>query len=198
MIKVPQPAMALNALDSPCRYTMQVTYDVSNAEPIDVILRQVRQAALRQGRKKLRVLVINCHGLYNGPAPTGTGGYGLYLGSGIRAMTVHHFSLLREGDATSRPLVDNIWITACGAAAVSPIDSHGDGNGIMLCKNMAKYSGANVTAANIQQLSDSGQVTANEIDEFEGLTRQFSPDGAIIWQHEYPRGFLQTFRFGPN
>jgi hypothetical protein len=198
MIKVPQPAMVLNAPDSPARYRMHVTYDVPKNEPIDVFLRQVRQAALRQGDKRLRCLVINCHGIYHGQSPSWTGGYGLSLGTGIRYLNVHYFNLLREGDATSRGLVDHIWITSCGAAAVSPTDSQGDGNGMALCRKIAKYSGANVTAANIIQVAEYGQMTPHHISDFEGLTRQFAPDGAIVWQHDYPHAFLQTLRFGPN
>jgi hypothetical protein len=54
MIKVPQPSMVLNAPDAPSRYVMRVTYDVKKTEDIDIALRQVRQAALRQPDKTLR------------------------------------------------------------------------------------------------------------------------------------------------
>jgi hypothetical protein len=196
MIKLPQPSMVLNAPDSPARYAMHVTRDVLADEPIGVSLRQVRQAALRQNDKKLKCLVINCHGLYLGESPTWTGGYGLKLGRGINWLNVHEFRLLREGDDNSRPLVDRIFITACGAAAVS---GTGDGgNGMLLCKNMGKYSGAHVTAANIIQIAERGQMTPYYISDFEGLTREFAPDGSIVWQHEYPRAPFQTLLHGPN
>ena len=63
-----------------------------------------------------------------------------------------------EGGPDSRPLVDNIMITACGAAAVSPLDANGDGNGMNLCKKIAKHSGSYVTAANIIQIAELGQI----------------------------------------
>ena len=79
MIRIPQPSMALNAPDSPMRYRMHVTYDVPATEEIDVILRQVRQAALRQKGKSLNCLAISCHGFYRDKQRT-MGGYGLALG----------------------------------------------------------------------------------------------------------------------
>jgi hypothetical protein len=190
--------MVLNAPDAPSRYVMRVTYDVKPTEDVDIFLRQVRQAALRQSDKTLKYLVINCHGLYNGSSRESTGGYGLSLGRGIRRLTVHNFSLLREGDANSRPLVKHILITACGAAAVSPLDSQGDGNGEFLCKQMAKQSGAYVTAANIKQISWFGQATPYQISGFEGLTRTFAPDGHVAAQQEYSRWPLQELFHGPN
>lgn len=198
MIKVPQPAMVLNAPDAPSRYVMRVTYDVKATEDIDVALRQVRQAALREPQKTLKCLIINCHGLYGGPKGAQTGGYGLSLGTGIFARNIHHFGLLREASENPRPLVEHIWITACGTAAVSKLNANGDGNGVLLCKNIAKYSGAHVTAANIVQVSMPGQATPYQISGFEGLTRQWAPDGRITWQHEYARWPLQSLIHGPN
>jgi len=198
MIQVPQPAMVLNAPDAPSRYVMRATYDVEPTEDVDVFLRQVRQAALRQAEKVLTYLVINCHGLYNGLSREATGGYGLHIGRGIRRLTVHNFSLLRQGDANSRPLVNHILITACGAAAVSALDDQGDGNGEFLCKQMSKHSGAYVSASNIKQISLPGQATPYQISGFEGLTRTFAPDGSVVWQHEYSRWPLQTLFHGPN
>jgi hypothetical protein len=198
VIRIKQPAMVLNAPDSPARYVMHATYDVPPSEAVDVFLRQVRQVALRQPSKALKCLVINCHGLYHGQKPQWTGGYGLSLGRGIRYLNVHQFALLREGGPDSRPLVDNIMITACGAAAVSPLDANGDGNGVNLCKKIAKHSGSYVTAANIIQIAELGQMTPYYISDYEGLTRQFTPDGNIRWEHQNPTAFLQTFLHGPN
>jgi hypothetical protein len=198
MIQVPQPSMVINAPDAPSRYVMRVTYDVKPTEDVDIFLRQVRQAAMRQAERVLKYLVINCHGLYNGSSRDSTGGYGLSIGRGVRRLSAHNFSLLREGDANSRPLVNHILITACGAAAVSPLDTQGDGNGEYLCKQIAKHSGAYVTASNIKQISMPGQATPYQISGFEGLTRTFAPDGRIAAQHEYSRWPLQTVFHGPN
>jgi len=185
MIKVPQPSMALNAPDSPIRYRMHVTYDVPATEEIDVILRQVRQAALRERGKALNCLAISCHGLYRlDKQGRMMGGYGLALGRGIGWLNAHHFSLLREGGLDGRPLVDHIMISACGAAAVSPLNAKGDGNGVALCKKIAMYSGAHVTASDaIQLVRDSPP--PYHIDDFEGLTRRYAPSGRMTWQHEY-------------
>ena len=198
MINVPQPSMVLNAPDAPSRYVMRATYDVQPTEDVDVFLRQVRQAALRQPEKTLRYLVINCHGLYNGSSREATGGYGLKIGRGIRCLTAHHFSLLRESNAGSRGLVNHILITACGAAAVSPLNSEGDGNGELLCKNIAWYSGAYVSASNIIQISMAGQATPYQISSFEGLRQTFAPDGHLAAQEWNSRWFLQTLFHGPN
>lgn len=183
MIRIPQPSMALNAPDSPVRYRMHVTYDVPATEEIDVVLRQVRQAALRQAGKVLNCLVINCHGFYR----RDKGGYGLGLGRGIGWLNSHHFTLLLEGGLDSRPLVDHIMISACGAAAVSPLNAKGDGNGLVLCKKIAMHSGAHVTAANAIQWSG-GRPAPNHMDSFEGLTMRFAPSGRLTWQHEYGLG----------
>ena len=197
MIKVPQPSMVLNAPDAPSRYAMHVTRDVNPDEDVDVFLRQVRQAALRQPDKTLKYLVINCHGFYNG-APEPTGGYGLKIGKGIKQLTVHHFKLLRETDATSRPLVGHILITACGAAAVSTLDNQGDGNGELLCRRMSDYSGAAVSASNIIQVSMPGQETPYLISGFEGLTRTFAPNRGVVAQQNYGRWPLQSVFQGAN
>jgi hypothetical protein len=183
MIKIPQPSMALNARDSPIRYRMHVTYDVPATEEIDVVLRQVRQAALRQAGKALNCLAILCHGFYRDEQRT-MGGYGLALGRGIGWLNSHHFSLLREGGIDSRPLVDHIMITACGAAAVSPLNKTGDGNGVALCKKIAMHSGAHVTASDAIQLVPRDPPPYH-IDDFEGLTRRYAPSGRVTWQHEY-------------
>jgi len=198
MITIPQPSMVLNAPDAPSRYVMRSTYDVQPTEDVDVFLRQVRQAALRQAEKTLKYLVINCHGLYNGSSRDARGGYGLKIGRGIRYLSAHHFVLLREGNAMSRGLVGHILITACGAAAVSPLNSEGDGNGEQLCKDIARYSGAYVSASNIIQISMAGQATPYQISGFEGLRQTFGPDGHLSSSQENPRWFLQTLFHGPN
>ena len=198
MIKLPQPSMVLNAPDAPTRYVMHVTYDVKATEDIDISLRQVRQAALRQKNKKLRCLVINCHGIYDGPKGQQTGGYGLALGKGIYARTVHHFGLLRNTTEDPSALVDHIFITACGTAAVSKVNAAGDGNGVVLCKNIAKHSGANVTAANIVQISWPGQETPYHISGFEGRARTWDANGNVTWDAEYSRWPHQGLVYGDN
>jgi hypothetical protein len=198
MIKIPQPSMVLNAPDAPSRYAMHVTRDVNPDEDVDVFLRQVRQAALRQPDKTLKYLVINCHGLYNGATKQATGGYGLKIGKGIKQLTVHHFRLLRETDAASRPLVGHILITACGAAAVSTLDNQGDGNGELLCKKMSDYSGAAVSASDIIQVSMPGQETPYLISGFEGLMRTFAPNRGVVARQEHGRWPLQTLIHGSN
>lgn len=184
MIKIPQPSMALNAPDSPIRYRMAVTYNVPATEEIDVVLRQVRQAALRQPGKSLNCLAISCHGLYR-DEQRALGGYGLALGRGIGWLNSLHFGLLREGGDDGRPLVDHIIISACGAADVSPLNKKGDGNGVLLCQKIAMYSGAHVTASDAIQLVGPSSPPPYYIDDFEGLTRRYAPDGRVTWQHKY-------------
>jgi hypothetical protein len=87
---------------------------------------------MRQPGGQLLYLIINCHGIYRalgggGKAPSG--GYRLSLGKGLFNHNASLFSLLRSGDATSRPLVKNIMMTSCGTSAVSPENGRRDGNG---------------------------------------------------------------------
>lgn len=198
MLTIPQPSMVLNAPDAPSRYVMHATYNVPPNEDVDVFLRQVRQVALHQPSKTLRYLIINCHGLYNGSSRQATGGYGLKIGRGIRYITAHYFKLLWEGSASSRALVNHILITACGATAISPVNDQGDGNGELLCKNIAKHSGAYVSASNIIQVSFPGQATPYQISGFEGRRQTFAPDGRLASEEFNPRWFLQTLFHGPN
>jgi hypothetical protein len=55
-----------------------------------------------------------------------------------------------------------------------------------------------VTAANIKQISMLGQETPYHISGFEGLTRQWAPNGDLTWQHEYSRWPLQGLFHGDN
>ena len=41
-------------------------------------------------------------------------------------------------------------------------------------------------------------MTPYYISDYEGLTRQFTPDGNIRWEHQNPTAFLQTVLLGPN
>jgi hypothetical protein len=158
----------------------------------------VRQAAMRQPDGLLRCLIINCHGIYNGSSRESTGGYGLKLGMGLVLRNVTVFRLLRESHPNSRALVSNIMITACGTARVSPLNSEGEGNGEVFCKWIAKCSGATVTAGTIKQISMPGQEVPYHISDYEGLVKQFAPDGRIPWQHDYGRTFLQGVIHGVN
>jgi hypothetical protein len=204
VIKIPQPSMVLNAPDFPARCTMHATHDVLKDEEPDVYLRRVRQTAMRQPGGQLLYLIINCHGIYRalgggGKAPSG--GYGLSLGKGLFNHNASLFSLLRSGDATSRPLVKNIMMTSCGTSAVSPENGRRDGNGETMCKNIAKYSGAMVFGADIIQvfgLGAFGQLTPYHIKDFNGTLKQFDPSGNLVAKFEYPRAFLQTAIFGAN
>jgi hypothetical protein len=200
MIKIPQPSMALNAPDFPARCTMHATYDVDPKEEADGVLRQVRQAAMRQREGYLRYLVIMAHGKYAMPAGSyfdePTGGYGISLGKGLYAHNAGVFGLLRKGGPSSDPLVKNIFLASCGASAVSALNGLGDGDGELMCKKFARHSGAMVFGADIVQvfgLDAVGQLPAYHMKDFNGTVKQFSPDGSLVARYTYPRSVFQGF-----
>jgi hypothetical protein len=205
MIKIPQPSMVLNAPDFPARCTMRVTYDVDPQEAPDIYLRQVRQAAMRQPGGRLRYLIINCHGIYRsltgGPGDRPSGGYGLSLGKGLFTHNAEVFGLLRSGGPGSAPLVEKIFITSCGASAVSPQNGMGDGDGERMCKKIAKHSGAMVFGADIIQvfgIDAFGQLPPYQIKSFNGTVKAFDSSERQVAKFEYPKAFLQGAFFGPN
>src|SRR5262249_35733975 len=177
---------------------MWATRDVDSSMPADVAMRMVRQVAMGAPEGKLHCLIINCHGIYkglnNGPL---VGGYGLKLGQGGFRRHVKVWNLLRKADGSA--LVGNIMIVACGAARVSPVDWHGDGDGKAFCGENAQQSGSIVTAATRVQLNPLGQQNPFYISDWEGLVQQFEPTkGEVIWSKDYGLGLYQRLRYGTN
>jgi hypothetical protein len=190
-IDIPQPSMALNAVDAPGKhYRMWNTWEIAATENIDHILDWTATVASGAPGGYLRVLVINCHGYYNGSSRSSTGGFGLALGTGIRRVDTPKFSKLRGK-------VANIWITACGTARITVPGSSGDGDGNLFCSEIARNSGAYVVAATTMQYHDIflGQ---NRVDDFEGLVLRYNPSGAVDWSQDYGQELIPGLINGWN
>jgi hypothetical protein len=172
--------MALHSHNVPgFKYRLWHNWDVPKDDPVDHMLGKVATVARTAPGGQLQVVVINCHGRYNdGP----TGGYGLTIGENILRCHTSKFSVLQG-------LVGTIIITACGTARISPLNAQGDGDGNLFCCEIAKNSGAYVIAATTTQLGDDW-LPDDTIDDFEGLTLRYDPQGAVDWSHDYGRSLL--------
>ena len=164
--------MALNAEDVPgTHYRMWNTYEVPAGHGPDHILGWVAIIAKGAPGGKLGTLVINCHGFKG----AGGLGYGLKLGTGIRRADTEKFSVLKG-------LVDKIWIIACGAAHIAVSTSAGskiDGDGNLFCCEIAKASGAYVTASTVSQYDGTiFGLPVGYVDGWEGLVLTYAPTGS--------------------
>lgn len=181
MIKIPQPSMALNSHNVPgAKYRMWNTYNVPSSHDPDHILGWCAKVADEVG--KLKVLIINCHGKYSDTSRSGTGGFGLTIGTGIRRADTGKFSVLRGK-------VSSIWITACGTARITFAGSTTDGDGNIFCSEIARESGAYVVAATTSQ-QGALYVPENHIDDFEGLVLRYNPSGGVDWSADYGRNII--------
>src|SRR5262249_1089160 len=124
MFKLETPTMVLNAADAPVQYKMMNTMPVPANDTPDHYLGWAAVVADGFPGKRIRSLVLNCHGFYNGTSRDSTGGYGLKMGVGLFRKDTGKFSVLKGK-------VDMIYITACGAARISPVNAAGDGDGNM-------------------------------------------------------------------
>ncbi len=174
MITIPQPAMALNAVDVPGPpYKMWNTYHVPSTHTADHILGWTATVAKGAPGGKLRALVINCHGYTSKKI----GGYGLNLGTGIRRGDTPLFGRLRG-------LVDEIYIIACQAARIGVPTGPGstvDGDGNLFCCEIAKSSGATVYASTANQSTGLWLgIPFGRIDGWEGQVYRYNPDGSCV------------------
>jgi hypothetical protein len=190
-IEIPQPSMALNSVDAPgTHYRMYNSWEVPATEQPDHILDWTASVATGAPGGRLRVLIINCHGYYNGSDRSSTGGFGLSLGTGIQRADTPKFSKLKGK-------VDNIWITACGAARISAPNASGNGDGNVFCSEIARNSGAYVVAATTMQFHDLF-LRQNRIDDFEGLVLRYTPSGAVDWSQDNGQNWIRGLRWGWN
>jgi len=174
--------MALNSADVPgFHYQMWNTWEVASTATAENMLGWIAKVAASAPGGKLRMLVLNCHGIYStGPAcATRCGGFGLKMGAGILREDTGKFSRLKG-------LVDNIWITACGTARISIPGTKGDGDGNLFCSEIARNSGACVVAATTHQVG-ANSLPNGYIDDFEGLILRYNPAGAVDWSFDYGR-----------
>jgi hypothetical protein len=183
--------MALNSDDVPgVHYRMWNTWEVAANKTADDILTWVSTVARTAPGGYLRTLIINCHGYYGVAGRSGTGGYGLKIGTGIFRSDTSKFSVLRGK-------VANIWFTACGTARISAVNAAGNGDGNLFCSEIARNAGAYVVASTTHQIGDL-YLRANRIDDFEGLTLRYNPQGQVDWSRDYGRGIIDGVFNGWN
>jgi hypothetical protein len=187
-----QPSMALNAQGATPYFQMENNYEVPENHAPENILDWVRQHALKQKDKKLKALVIHCHG-YGISEGSTLGkhhlkfGFGLHIGTGITRADTSVFSKLKKD---GNRLVDEVYLTACGTAAITYAGTWGDGDGNLFCGEIAKYSGAFVYASPDQQSGYSlfgiPKWRQYGIVELEGVVYRYKPDGSnelVVGEH---------------
>ncbi len=159
MIKLEQPAMALNAEGVPGPYyKMWNTWIVPpTAKTADILSWVASVAGSAPPTEGGFNLVINCHG----------SSASLGLGTGISWSQVPMFSLLA-------PSVFNIYIVACNVVSFT-----GAGDGNLFCSAIAKNTQARVFASNHTQTTGAWPtVPYGYIDGFEGDVWMWHPDGS--------------------
>lgn len=161
MIKIPQPAMALNADDVPgALYKMWNTRTVTRKDDPRWLMRNVASVAKAASGGRLKALVINCH----------ASAASLGLGTGISRGNTDVFDEIAG-------LVDEIYIVACEVAYIGSAGTGTDGN--LFTGAVAKTSKANVYASTASQ--NTGIWPAfpyGYIDGFEGKVYRYKPDGS--------------------
>jgi hypothetical protein len=164
VISIPQPAMALNsaAFDVRDHYRMDYNEVVSLSADMVTVASAV-EASLTAAGGSLRALVINAHGL--------AGPDGIALGTGFHLGNIADFCT-----PAIRGHIDKIYCCSCEVANTGP--------GYEFCRSLAMQSGAIVIASKDPQVvgfSDrewsTAQVPEDHIDDFEGTTYAFHPDG---------------------
>jgi hypothetical protein len=179
MIKLAEPHMALNALETNPTlkknmgplYKMRATCAVPETWSPQQVVEQIANTAKSAPGKRLGGVVLNSHGLFRDLVGSGyVGGFGIGLGSGIRLSDAPLFRKLRG-------LVDEIYITGCEIARISI--AAGEGNGRLLCSEIAKNSDAYVYASDAKQMT----LVAPRfgcIDGFEGAVYRWGRAGALL------------------
>ncbi len=162
MIKIPQPAMALNADDVPGPdYKMWNTRKVTRKDDARWLMRNVASVARSTSTGRLKALVINCH----------ASAASLGLGTGISRGNTDVFDELKG-------LVDEIYIVACEVAYINGPGTGTDGN-LFTCA-VAKNSGAYVYASTASQNTGIWPaIPFGYIDGFEGKVYKYKPDGSV-------------------
>ena len=137
----------------------------------------------------LRCVVFMCHGYVD--EKTHTGGYGLSIGAD---------SILRKHTplfTAWKGKVDNIILLACNTAQISEPGTAGDGDGNLLCCEIAKNSGAYVLASTETQWLTNGECWFGEgkdqIGDFEGLLLRYEPaKGTVDWSYRYGKDWFSS------
>jgi len=170
MITIPQPALALNSSDFEVRDHYRMDYNAVISRSLDIpSVAAVVETNLASAGGRLSALVINAHGM--------AGPDGIALGTGLHLGTL--------GDFCTPAIREHIRTIYCCSCEVA-----NTGAGYEFCRALALQSGAIVIASFDPQIvgfSDrewsTAQVPEDQIDDFEGTTFAFHPDGGRTTFH---------------
>ena len=156
-IRIFEPSLALNAVDSPgAPYDMTYNYTVNKGQSPKDIMVKIGEYAGKTKHGYLESLVINCHG---GPAE-------MKLGAGFNLSNTYVFDdLLVE----KKPIVGTIYLVVCWVALIWGQD------GNIFCCRISKNSGAYVIAPRVWQKPSGTPPPKHYIDKFEETGHM--PDG---------------------
>lgn len=176
MIKIPQPALAMNShnVPKPLYYMDNTYFPGEDTSPLAmmswaaVVFKSFKDA----NPTAWLTLVINCHGISRKIDGKSRGGFGLAIGTGIRDAT--------DVDAFAKiePYVDRIYLVACRAAMISNPGDPWNGDGNLFCGAIAKKARAQVVASTARQ-SGFPYIPSGYIDDFEGTVYTYGPDGSV-------------------
>lgn len=173
MIRIPQPAMAMNSHDVPAPWYQMTNTMAVGATVTPKGLMGWAATVFKDFKDKYpdnrATLIINCHGYEN---KAGIGGYGLSIGTGIYTRAhVEEFTKIA-------PFVDDIIIVACKAA------QHvvGQANGDEFIRKIAQKAQAKVTASTAAQRGrgDPDWMPFGHINSFEGMVLNYDAEGSIM------------------
>ncbi|MEZ5426551.1 MAG: hypothetical protein R2747_09825 [Pyrinomonadaceae bacterium] len=114
----------------------------------------------------MKCLIINCHGIANEQKE---GGFGLDIGQGIGLKETKYFAFIKG-------LFKCIVLPNCQVARVTNVGKEGDGR--LLCSQIARASGAHVVAP-IKRQRRPTDLPEFCMDKFEGLVQRFNPSGDL-------------------
>lgn len=160
MFTLQQPSMALNSADiSWSKIMMWNTWEVDKKQTREHIVEWVSVVAKGAPGRKLKNLIINCHG-----SPGFVG-----IGQGFGATNL---GLFKQWTG----LVHKIWFVACNVAQIPA--------GHAFCSTLAQNAKCYVYASTAQQRNRGGYKTG-QMPTFEGLCLSYGPKGDITWSHRY-------------
>lgn len=160
-------------------FSFNNTWFIEEDHPIDHMVAWTAKVASGAPNRKIKALVINCHGWHNwdttgttdsaGGIPMYSGGYGLNIGEGIDSKNADLFRGLSG-------LIEEIHIYACRAAVTPARSSFSPStiDGAKMCQIMADTSKAIVVASKDLQPDVLGS-SLNQAPLLEGTIIRFTP-----------------------
>jgi hypothetical protein len=170
-IKVPFPHMALNSHNvPPPDYLMFNTWKVAASTTVSHMIGWTAKVARGGPGGKLATLIFNSHGRPGN----------IDIGVGIGSSDAGAFAGLNG-------LVKRIWFVSCEVAGDYSQVASGAPDGKDFCKEVARASGAYVTAGSAIQKAGKMSLAVGYIDEWEGDLFIFDSDGNPTTRYVQPQ-----------